>query len=786
MFNIKRLKITLTGLLQGIGFRPFVYRLAIQYQQAGWVANDNQHVVIEIEGDSQQQRLFLTALQQQVPGCGRISEITQTELAVLGETQFQLKASLRLDTAKSLFVCPDLAVCQDCVTELFDPTHRRYQHPFISCCHCGPRYSLMYRLPYDRPNTTLDDFPLCSHCQTEYQDPSNRRFHAQTIACPDCGPQLYFTDARGTVLQHKQAAFTATIAALKAGQIVAVKGVGGFQLMVDATNQQAILRLRQRKQRVSKPFALMVGSIAEARKLCELSEIEKQLLQSSAAPIVLAKAKKNLPLAQSVAPQQALLGIMLPYTPIHHLLLAEFKKPLIATSANLSGEPICIDNKQAINKLARIADFFLCHDRVILRPLDDSIVLVMADKPTVLRRARGYVPAPISLKNRTVSFLKDCQSYATLAVGGQLKNTVAIAQNNQVILSQHLGDLEHLETAQQFEKTIADLSDFYAIQPQQVICDSHSDYVSSQYAHRLMLPLQTVQHHYAHVLSCMAEHQLEPPVLGVAWDGTGLGTDNQLWGGEFLAIKEVAMMTASPSKHWQSCAKADFQRIAHLRPFPLVGGFQAIKEPRRAALGLLYAGLGESLFSAPYRHLLTAFSEVELKLLQAMLRKQINCPSTSSIGRLFDAVASLLGLCQISEFEGQAAMALEQIAMTEVDSAGYPFSFIEGEVLIMDWQPLLLGILADLAVLDRARIAAKLHQTLAQMLFAVADRVDRFLNPEKSIVLSGGCFQNAYLVETIERLNLSYGYQLFRHQQVPPNDGGLALGQIYHQIAFKR
>ena len=747
----KRLKISLKGLLQGIGFRPFVYRLAIYFQQSGWVANDNNHVVIEIEGNPRQQLLFLSALQSQVPGCGHIAEITQQQIPLQNETVFQLKTSLSLDENKSAFVCPDIAVCDDCLSELFDPNNRRYLHPFISCCHCGSRYSFMHGLPYDRCNTSLRDFPLCPQCLSEYQNPSNRRFHAQTIACHDCGSQLSFHDSQHHVLQHKQSALAVTISALKNGKIVAVKGVGGFQLLVDATNQDAVLRLRQRKNRKSKPFALMVNSLARAESLAELSEVEKQLLKSPAAPIVLVKARQDLSGLSFVAPQQALLGLMLPYTPIHHLIMRDMQVPLIATSANQHGEPICIDNRQAFEKLAGIADFFLCHDRDILRPLDDSIVRVIAGKPTVLRRARGYVPTPVSLKQSIP---------ATLAVGGQLKNTVAIAQDNQVILSQHLGDLEQWETAEQFEKAIADLSAFYVISPEQIVCDSHPDYDSSQYARRLNLPLQTVQHHYAHILSCMAEHQLKPPILGVAWDGTGLGSDNQLWGGEFLVV-----------------TKQGFERIAHLRPFPLIGGFAAIKEPRRVALGLLSVCFGDDVFSEKYAPLLIRFSQSELKLLHGMLKKSLNCPQTTSIGRLFDGVASLLNLCQISEFEGQAAMALERAAMNEKENESYPFSFMDGEVLVIDWQPLLLGILADLPTESAEKIAAKFHHTLAKMIFVVAE--DR---PETlPIVLSGGCFQNAYLVEVIEKHNTDYNYPLFRHEKIPPNDGGLALGQIYHQ-----
>ncbi len=750
----QRLKIRLQGLLQGIGFRPFVYRLALLHQQAGWVANDNQHVVIEIEGDSQQQQQFLIALQSQVPACGQISSIDITEMRVSGATSFQLNPSLTVDREKSAFICPDIAVCPACVAEMMQPSNRRYLHPFISCCHCGPRYSLMQRLPYDRCNTTLDSFALCPACLSEYQNPADRRFHAQTIACPDCGPQLSFHAAQGQPIAQRQPALELAIAQLKAGNIVAVKSIGGFQLLVDATNQAAVQQLRQRKHRPSKPFALMVSSLAEAEKLCQLSPLERQLLQSAAAPIVLARAKPHLPLAPAVAPQQDLLGLMLSYTPLHHLLLQAMPTPLIATSANLHDEPICIENNQVFQKLAGIADFFLCHDRAILRPLDDSIVRVIADKATVLRRARGYVPTPIELKNPLP---------ATLAVGGHTKNTVAIAQRQQVILSQHLGDLEHLETRQNFDHTIADLLRLYACQPQQVMTDLHPDYVSSQAAQHWQLPLHTVQHHYAHSLSCMAEHQLQPPVIGVAWDGTGLGTDNQLWGGEFFIIQ---------ADGWQRCAS--------LRPFPLVGGFQAIKEPRRAALGLLYACFGEDLFTPAYAQLRTAFSNSECKLLKAMLKKSLNCPMTSSIGRLFDAVASVLNVCQINAFEGQAAMALEQLATREQNPTGlrYPLTLIEGELLLLDWQPLLLALLADLPMLSPAQIAAKFHHTLANALFAVVERV---MPPpsEMPIVLSGGCFQNAYLVQAIETCNLQHQYRLFRQQQIPPNDGGIALGQIF-------
>lgn len=765
---MKRLHITLTGLLQGIGFRPYVYRLATVRHLAGWVANDCDRVVLEVEGDDEQLADFLTALQQHVPACGHIADLKQHTIPVTYQQGFQFKPSLT-DKQPSVFTCPDIAVCDDCVAELFDPNNRRYQHPFISCCHCGPRYSVMHGLPYDRCQTSLRDFPLCERCATEYQNPNDRRFYAQTIACPDCGPQLSFCDSAGKPITHRQTALAATIQALADGKIVAVKAIGGFQLILDASNSAAVAKLRHTKQRASKPFAIMVNSLAQAEQLCELSQIERQSLSSATAPIVLAKAKSHL-IAMTAsptkdwqscfnaAPNQTLLGIMLPSSPLHHLIMAQLESPVIATSGNRYGEPICIANQQAFNNLNGLADFFLVHDREILRPLDDSIVRVISDTPTVLRRARGYVPTPITLKQAIPT---------TLAVGGQLKNTVAIGHRHHVIVSQHLGDLEQLAAAEQHRATINDLSQFNALTPERVISDTHPDYVSSMYAQSLGLPLQTVQHHYAHILACMAEHQLEPPVLGVAWDGTGLGTDKQLWGGEFLQIE-----------------KHGWQRVAHCRPFPLVGGFAAIKEPRRAALGLLYAWQGDALFTEKYAPLLTAFSAQELKLLRGMLKNQINCPMTTSIGRLFDAFSSLLGLCQISEFEGQAAMALETCAMkcrcesirtVRIDShLPYPTQFIKAEGLILDWQPLLTGILADLNQINHEQIAAKIHHSLANWVFAVAEKTNA-----TRLVLSGGCFQNAYLVEAIVNAEQAKHYTLFRHAAIPPNDGGLALGQIY-------
>jgi hydrogenase maturation protein HypF len=747
----QRLRLSLTGLLQGIGFRPYIYRLASTHKLAGWVANDRDNVLLEIEGNEAQLADFLVALQSSIPACGYITELQQHALPPTYQTDFQLKPSLCADAQTAVFACPDIAVCEDCIAELFDPTNRRYQHPFISCCHCGPRYSVMYGLPYDREQTSLRDFLLCVACTHEYKNSNDRRFHAQTIACPECGPQLQFCDPTGKIISQRQAALDTAVAALATGKIIAVKAIGGFQIMLAAENTQAVARLRKLKHRASKPFAVMVKNLAQAETLANLTAQERALLSSAAAPIVLVNAKPSIVL-NNAAPQQTLLGLMLPSAPLQHLLIAQLKQPLIATSGNRYGEPICIANEQALQNLASLVDGFLIHDRAILRPLDDSIVRVIADTPTVLRRARGYVPTPITLKQPIAT--------TTLAVGGQLKNTVAIAHNQYIMLSQHLGDLEQQATALQHRTTINDLSQFYALHPKQVICDLHPDYVSSQYAQGLNLPLHTVQHHYAHILACMAEYQLSPPVLGVAWDGIGLGSDNQLWGGEFLQITEQG-----------------WQRIAHCRPFPLIGGFAAIKEPRRAALGLLYAYLGDELFNSDYAYLLNAFTAAELKLLHGMVKQQLNCPMTSSIGRLFDAFASLLGLCHSSEFEGQAAIALESCTMNQVGNV-YPTRLLEKDGLILlDWQPMLAAVLTDLTQENRATIATNIHHSLAQWVFAIAETTQA-----TRLVLSGGCFQNAYLVEAIVNAEQAQHYTLYRHANVPPNDGALALGQIYAHV----
>jgi hydrogenase maturation protein HypF len=759
--NKEHLKINIEGFVQGLGFRPFIVRLARQHQQKGEIANTRSGVTIDIEGVAEHQQDFVDGLHNQLPPFAKIESLTLTKLPLAGFDDFQIKTSLS-DGRQSAFVLPDIATCADCIGDLFDPESRYYHYPFTSCCHCGPRYSIMARQPYDRSRTGMAAFKPCRDCEQDYQAIDDRRFHAQTIACPECGPSLSLLDESGKLLAEKHNALIAAIEQLQNGKIVAIKGIGGYQLLVDATNRQAVERLRLRKHRPQKPFALIIADLAAAQQMCMIDEHEQQALTSAAAPIVLLnrrdtacggdfsrpEANKFAP-TSAVAPGSNLFGLMLPYSPLHHLLLNKDLAPqpfnaLVATSGNRQNEPICIDQQQALTRLSGIADYFLTHDRPILRPLDDSVVRLINGKITVLRRARGYTPLPITLKTT----LPD-----TLAVGGQLKNTIAISHENHIILSQHLGDLDLEATQQQFQSTLTDLQEFYQIAPTRIMHDLHGDYASSRFAATLGKATHPVQHHYAHALSCMAEHGLEPPALGICWDGSGLGTDDTLWGGEFLLIN-----------------RQGFERYAHFAPFSLPGGHKAIQEPRRAALGLLYEIFGNSVFERQNQ----PFSTQELKLLQSALSRQLNCPHTSSVGRLFDAVASLLGLCQINDYEGQAAMKLEMSAATSASDQHYGFHIRHQAPIVIDWRIMLEQFIDDIPHHPVELIAAKFHNTLAEIILTLARKAG-----QKTVILSGGCFQNACLTaKSAQKLKIA-GFEVYCHEKIPPNDGGLALGQLY-------
>ncbi len=673
---------------------------------------------------------------------------------------------------KTALVLPDLATCPDCLREIFDPENRRFRYPFTNCTNCGPRFSLIEALPYDRANTTMKKFAMCPACQAEYDSPQDRRFHAQPNACPACGPRLEFWDAAGEAIFGGNKALLAAANAIRHGKIVAAKGIGGFHLLADARDENAVRRLRERKHREEKPFALMFPSLESAQMICEVSPLEERLLRSPEAPIVLLRRRREpqisnlqFQIAESTAPRNPSLGVMLPSNPLHHLLMAELKFPVIATSGNLSDEPVCTDESEALERLCGIADCFLVHNRPIVRHVDDSIVRVMLDREMILRRARGYAPLPVQLRiakagaAASQSKIQNLTSKTVLAVGAHLKNSVALAVGENVFISQHIGDLETEPAHAAFRRATRDLPRLFGAEPEIIASDLHPDYLSTRFAEKSGKKNFGVQHHVAHVLSCIAENEVGLPALGVAWDGTGYGTDATVWGGEFFLV-----------------TRENVERVAHLRPFRLPGGDKAVKEPRRAALGLLYESYGEAAFEMNHLPPLREMPPVEMITLRGMLQRRFNSPLTSSVGRLFDAVASLVNLRQQMRFEGQPAMELEFALDGVVTETHYDLPLIPARpALILDWSLMIHSILTDVrAGVSVAEISAKFHNTLAEAVVAVARKIGL-----TRVVLSGGCFQNRYLTErTVTKLRAE-NFQPYWHQRVPANDGGIALGQIF-------
>lgn len=752
----QRLRAAIHGAVQGVGFRPHVYRLASELGLTGWVKNSSQGVYLEAEGEPERLKDFMLRLDSERPVHAFIQSLECSYIEPVGYSRFEVRES-EPGGDKTAIVLPDIATCSDCLLELFDPNDRRYRYPFTNCTHCGPRYSIVKALPYDRNNTTMAAFALCPTCREEYVDPNDRRFHAQPNACQECGPHLELWDPGGHVLQSNDEAIAVAVDAIRQGQIVALKGIGGFQLLVDARDEKAVKRLRQRKGREEKPFAIMCSGVKAARELCVVPAVEERLLRSPESPIVLLRRKISAEnkVAPSVAPGSPWLGIMLPYSPLHHLLMWELGFPVVATSGNLSEEPICISETEAIHRLEGIADLFLVHNRPIQRHVDDSVARVILGTEQITRRARGYAPLPL-LVDKTLP--------RALAVGAHLKSTVAVSFENKIFTSQHLGDLENEETWQAFRRTADDLQKLYDFKPDCVIRDEHPDYPSSQYAERLGLPVIRVQHHVAHVFSCMADNVLKPPVLGVAWDGTGYGTDGTVWGGEFFRITENSI-----------------ERIAHLKPFRLPGGEAAAREPRRSALGMLMAIENLQAHEAEDTPIMRAFSRKDLALLRSTVRKGVNAPLTSSMGRLFDGVASLIGLRHYSGFEGQAAMELEFAAEKADPDEIYNFRIVHevptdmNRPWVIDWTPAVREILHDLKRGDTPiLIAARFHKTLAEMVAAIASWAG-----VENVALSGGCFQNRLLTETAVSKLRDKGFHPHWHQRIPPNDGGIAPGQIF-------
>ena len=737
--------LTIRGMVQGVGFRPFIYRLAKELGLAGNVRNTSEGVRVVIEGSEHSLEAFDSKLRENPPPLSRIDAVEMNSLCADGARDFRILESQIMDAA-SPEIPADLATCASCLREMFDPGNRRYRYPFITCTDCGPRFSMIEGLPYDRNNTTMKTFRMCEACRNEYENPLDRRFHAQPIACAVCGPQL-----RWRLVNQKshhfgeQAAYHA-VEFLRGGQIIAVKALGGYHLMANALDPIAIERLRTRKGRPDKPLAALVTDLDTAMKYARVNEAEAALLESVQAPIVLLEPHKNSELACRIAPGFPSVGLFLPSNPLQHLLLSLFGGPLIATSGNRSGEPICYQDNQVESTLGDLIDGCLEHDRPITRPIDDSIVRILAGKPVILRGGRGYAPRSVGPSDKSPS---SCDS--VVAYGAHQKSTLSFFSRNRCIVSQHIGDLESQKSIEVHQKTLEDLQAILGIPRARVACDRHPDYLTTLLAHDTQQHPIQIQHHHAHIASCMQEHGLTGPVLGVAWDGTGFGTDGSVWGGEFL-----------------ECTLAEFKRRAYLRPFFMPGGDRAAREPRRSAWALLNQ---LELSPGDMERIPTSSSFNARERL--LLDRTMNCPGltvkTSSMGRLFDGVASILGLCHVSTFEGQAAMYLEAICPPGVHT---PYS-IDVSNEVVDWRPWIGGILEDQKFgVSVSMISGRFHETLAQLIFQMARRT-----AELPAVLSGGCFQNRRLMDRTVGLLRANRLTVFFNQDVPPNDGGISVGQ---------
>jgi hydrogenase maturation protein HypF len=745
-----RLAVEVRGIVQGVGFRPFVHAAATRRGLSGWVRNRADGVSLEVEGRAAAVRAFLAALRADAPSIARVEDIEIVELSPCDDPgPFRILPSASRTPVVRATLPADLAVCADCLAEMTSPADRRHGHAFITCTACGPRYTIVESLPYDRARTVMREFPLCPACRSEYDDPGDRRFHAEPLACPDCGPRLRLLGPGGAELAAGDDALERAAASVASGAILALKGLGGFQLLVDATDASAVARLRARKRRDAKPFAVLFPDLAAMRAACVVSDEEAAWLAGGEAPILLLERRHGAGdgLAESVAPGVPRLGGMLPTSPLHHLLARALERPLVCTSGNRSEEPICIDQDEAVARLGDVADVILSHDRRIVRPVDDSVARVGPGGLEVLRRARGFAPLPLPLSGAPAGIV---------ALGAQLKSAVAITLPDAVLPSQHLGDLHAVESVALLERTVDDLLRLFDVRPLRVASDLHPDYASTRLAERLAatwgVPLVRVQHHHAHVAACVAEHGLSGPLLGLAWDGAGLGTDGTLWGGEALLVD---------GPRWR--------RAAHLLPFQLPGGERAMREPRRAALALLHA----TARADAVRWAARAFRAGETEVLLAMLDAGRIPPRTTSVGRLFDGIAALAGLCLRVSFEGQAALAVETAAGTLEATDAYPIPLDDGEPAVADWRPLVRAVWRDAEHGESpAVIAARFHAALVDLAEACALR-----SGAARVVLTGGCFQNLRLARDVRARLEARGLSVFTPRLLPPNDGGVAVGQ---------
>jgi hydrogenase maturation protein HypF len=749
--------ISVRGVVQGVGFRPFVFQLATRYNLKGWVCNTSEDVKIEVQGDSHDLEHFVSELQHHAPPLAHIENISVTYHPPADYTKFEIRHSIA-EEGKYQLVSPDIATCQPCLSEVFTPEDRRYRYPFTNCTNCGPRFTIIEDIPYDRPKTTMRAFTMCPDCQAEYDNPLDRRFHAQPNACPKCGPRLKLLDAKGNHVEATDAVSTAS-RFLKEGKILAIKGLGGFLLACDAASEKAVRLLRRRKRRPFKPLAIMVANIDEVKKYCLVSEPEEKLLTSPQSPIVLMPWKSESEICQAVAPNLKYLGVMLPYTPMHHLLLRETGLPLVMTSGNISEEPICKDNDEAVRRLSGIADYFLVHNRDIYARYDDSVAIVERGEAQLTRRARGYAPLPIHLP---------FNAKQVLGCGAEEKNTFCLTRDNYAFVSQHIGDMENMETMEHFENTLALYKKLFRIEPEIIAYDLHPEYLSTKYAFELggrsgHFKLVPIQHHHAHIVSCMADNKVQTPVIGVALDGTGYGSDGRIWGGEFLVADYKG-----------------FKRLGHLEYLPLPGGAAAIKRPYRTAIGYLVKLLGEDSLNTKMAFL-KKVDAVETELIKRQIHTGLNSPLNSSMGRLFDAVSALIDIRGEVDYEGQAAVELEMAAYDGVDKVGdkaYPYSImgIDG-VNTIQLKELFSAIVEDLFQgVSQSSISAKFHNTVARIILDMCRLIAKKTGINQ-VALSGGVFQNRLLFRKLVPLLESSGFMVLVHKQVPCNDGGISLGQ---------
>jgi hydrogenase maturation protein HypF len=753
-----RKKILITGQVQGVGFRPAVYRLATQLNLTGFVYNDTKGVTIELQGEEAKIAKFINRLNgPDAPPLADITSCFAAEIPIVeSEKEFAIKQSDAGGTPISR-VTADIATCPDCLRELFDKNDFRYRYPFINCTNCGPRYSIIKTIPYDRPNTTMSAFAMCGKCAGQYHDVANRRFHVQPVACPQCGPKIWLTDNKGNTIQTgTDKVITQTAKLLKEGKILAIKGIGGFHLAVDAFNNDAVKRLRERKKREHKPFAMMADSIETIKQHAAVSKQAEKLLKSPQSPIVLLPKKNDSTIAASVAQDTNTFGFMLCYAPLHHLLFAEGIKVLVMTSGNISDEPLICKNDEAIQRLGDIADAFLMHDREIYRQVDDSIVHLIEDKPVLLRRSRSYMPAPVTIKQTS--------KYDVFAAGADLKNTFSFVKANQLICSEHIGDLEDAAVYHHYRKSIEHLRGLFEVKPKIVACDLHPAYLSSQYAHSLPdVKIVEVQHHWAHIAAVMAEHNIDEPVIGLACDGTGYGTDGAIWGCECL----IADLN-------------DFERFGHLAYYPLAGGDAASKQPIRPTLALLIQAYDKEFDLGKLQWLLGPIEPDKTKqeIICEQIRKKLNTVQTSSLGRLFDAVAAMLGLGNFNHFEAQLPITLEAIAAPDCDQQ-YDFEFTgqSGKPATLDPRIMIRQIVADIEDrIEPAVISAKFHNAIAAGLLEMAKAARQNKGLSK-VAVSGGVFCNRYLALRLIRLLQRTGFSVLYNRDFPANDGCISVGQ---------